>query len=116
MYFCVVPTPTVNVSAMEASRFGSPQVINCTVGTVSGVESNSVMISWMGPVGGAIISDIRVTISPTTSSGNTYASSVRFAYLVEEDEGTYSCNVQILETTMFNSTDLQNFLSKCSNY
>ena len=101
---------------MEISRFGSPQVINCIVGTVSGVESSSVMISWMGPGVGSVISDNRVTISPTTSSGNTYTSSVQFDYLVEEDDGTYTCNVEILETTMFASIDLQNFLRKCSYY
>ena len=78
---------------------GSPQVINCTVSTVSGVESSSVMISWMRPGGSSIISDSRVTISPTTSSGNNYTSSLQFTYLMEGDEGTYTCNVMILETS-----------------
>ena len=80
---------------------GSPQVINCTVSTVSGVESSSVMISWVGPGGGNIMnnSNSRVTISPTTSSGNTYTSSLQFTYLMEGDEGNYTCNVMILETS-----------------
>ena len=98
---------------------GSPQVINCTVSTVSGVESSSVMISWMGPGegsgegtgdgsgGGSIISDSRVTISPTTSSGNTYTSSLQFTYLMEGDEGTYTCNVMILETSRSQSVELR---------
>ena len=98
---------------MEMSRLGSPQVIICTVSTVSGVEFSSVLISWMRPGGGSIIEDSRVTINPTTSTGNTYTSSVQFAYLVEVDNGTYVCNVAILETTMSNSTDLENFMSKC---
>ena len=110
---CAVPTPAVSILVMETSRLGSPQVINCTVSTVSGVESSSVMIGWMGPGGGSIMNDSRVTISPTTSSGNNYTRSVRFAYLVEADDGTYICNVSILETTMSDSTDLDNFLSKC---
>ena len=76
---------------------GVPQVFNCTVSTVSGVESSSLMISWMGP-GGVITNDGRVTISPTTSSGNTYTNSLQFTYLMEEDDGTYTCNVMILET------------------
>ena len=85
---------------------GSPQVINCTVSTVSGVESSSVMISW-----GSITTDSRVTISPTTSSGNTYTSSLQFTYLMEGDEGTYTCNVMILNTSESQSVELNTLSS-----
>ena len=77
---------------------GSPQDIQCIVSAVKGVEFNSVMISWMGPGGESITNDSRVTISPTTSSGNNYTSSLQFTYLMEGDEGMYTCNVMILET------------------
>ena len=100
---------------------GSPQVINCTVSTVSGVESSLVMISWVGPEGDSIISDYSVTIgsaggpiinggrviiSPTTSSSNTYTSSLQFTYLMEGDEGTYTCAVMILETSAVDSIEI----------
>ena len=91
---------------------GSPQVINCTVSTVSGVESSSVMISWMGPEGSSVSSDSRVTISPTTSSGSTYTKSLQFTYLMEGDEGTYTCNVMILETSGSQSVELQSLSGK----
>ena len=91
---------------------GSPQVINCTVSTVSGVESSLVMISWMGPGGDPIIGDSRVTISPTTSSGNNYTSSLQFTYLMEGDNGTYTCNVMILDTSESQSIELQSLSSK----
>ena len=78
---------------------GSSQDIQCIVRTVSGVELSSVMISWMGPGGESITNDSRVTISPTISSGNNYTSSLQFTYLMEGDEGMYTCNVTILETT-----------------
>ena len=90
---------------------GSPQVINCTVSTVSGVDSNSVMISWMGP-GGVIKNDSRVIISPTTSSGNNYTSSLQFTYLIEGDEGKYICSVIMLETIGSQSVELQSLISK----
>ena len=92
---------------------GSPQVINCTVSTVSGVKPSSVMISWMGP-GGVFKNDIysRVTINPTTSSGNTYTSGLQFTYLMEGDEGIYTCNVMMLETTGSQSVELQSLISK----
>ena len=89
---------------------GSPQVINCTVSTVSGVQSSSVMINWTRP--GVITNDSRVTISPTTSSGNTYTSSLQFTYLMEGDEDTYTCNVMILDTSESQSVELESLTSK----
>ena len=82
---------------------GSLQVINCTVSTVSGVESSLVMISWMGP---SVTNDSRVAINSTTPSGNVYTSSLQFTYLMEGDEGTYTCNVMILDTSAAASVDL----------
>ena len=95
---------------IQGAMVGSPLVINCTVSTVSGVESR-IIISWMGP-GGVITSDNRVIISPTTSSGNTYTSSLQFTYLMEGDEGTYTCNVMILDTSGSQSVELQSLTSK----
>ena len=109
-----VPTSTVTISPsgpIQGAMVGSPQGINCTVSTVSGVEFSFVMISWMGP-GGTITSNSRVIISPTTSSGNTYTSSLQFTYLMEQDKGTYTCNVMILETTVSQSVVLQSLTSK----
>ena len=74
--------------------------------TVSGVDSRSVLISWTGPRGGPILNDSRVSISPTISSDNNYTGSVQFTYLMEGDEGTYTCNVMILETSGSQSLDL----------
>ena len=93
---------------------GRAQVINCTVSTVSGVESSSVMISWMGPGGSSIVNESRVTISPTTSSVNIYTSTLQFTYLMEGDEGTYTCNVMILNTSESQSVELQSLTSKCT--
>ena len=91
---------------------GSPQDIQCIVSTVDGVESSSVMISWMGPVGKSIANDSRVTISPITSSGNNYTSSLQFTYLMERDEGMYTCNIMILETSSSSFFNLNNLISK----
>ena len=96
-----VPTPTVSITPsgpIQGAMVGSPQDIQCTVSTVSGVELSSVMISWMGPGGDTTTNNSRVTISPTSGNGNNYTSSLQFMYLMEGDEGTYECNVMILET------------------
>ena len=110
-YIHVFVAPTFNIvfqpsGPIQGAMVGSPQVINCTVSTVSEVESSSVIISWMGPGGGYIINDSRVTISPTTSSGNTYTSSLQFTYLMEGDEGTYTCDLMILETSRSKAVEI----------
>ena len=97
----IVPDPIITIipyNLTSGAMVGSPQDIQCIVSTVDGVEFNLVMISWMGPGGESIINDSRVTISPTSSSGNNFTSSLQFTYLMEGDEGMYTCNVMILET------------------
>ena len=93
---------------------GSPQIIDCTVSTVSGVESSSVMISWMGPGGVIITTTIgRVSIGSVTDDGNNmYTRSLQFTYLMEGNEGTYTCNVMILDTSESQSVELQSLASK----
>ena len=86
--------------------------LDCLVSTVSGVELSSAMISWMGPGGDTIINDSRVTISPTSSSGNNYTSSIQFTYLMEGDNGTYTCTAMILETNGSASVVLQALTSE----
>ena len=106
-----VPTPTVAISPsgpLQGAMVGSRQVINCTVSTVSGVESSSVMISWMGPGGNITTSNGRVSIGSVTDDGNnTYTRSLQFTYLMEGDEGNYTCNVMILDTGGSQSVELQ---------
>ena len=100
-------------------RVGMSVDIVCRVSTVSGVESSSVLISWTvsggGSRGGPIVNDSTVSISPTTSSGNNYTSSIQFTYLIEGDEGTYTCNVMILETSGSSSYTLPSLNSKSAS-
>ena len=115
----LVPAPTIIMlpftsGPIQGAMVGSPQDIQCIVSTVSGVELSSVMISWMGPGGESITNDSRVTISPTTSSDNNYTSSLQFTYLMEGDEGMYTCNVMILETSGSQFIELGNLIGECS--
>ena len=97
---------------------GSPQVLMCTVNTVHGVEFSSVMIEWIGP-NGSYTNNSRVTIemnetemSQSTLHNNIYNSSLQFAYLMEGDEGTYTCYVTILDTVNSQSTEIEPLTSK----
>ena len=91
---------------------GSLRNMQCRVTTISGVRSNSVMISWTGPGGSSITNDSRVTISPTTSNSNIYTRNLQFSYLMEGDEGTYTCKVQILNARSSASLTLATLTGK----
>ena len=117
MYLTVpyVDITTLPSGPIQGAMVGSPQDIQCIVNTVSGVELSSVMISWMGPGGEPIANDSRVTISPTTSSGNNYTSRLQFTYLMEGDEGMYTCNVMILEAIIPTMITINNLTSKLTD-
>ena len=88
--------------------------IECEVDTDDGVDSSSVMISWMGPRGDTITNsnDSRVTISPTTANDTEYTSTLNFTYLIEGEEGNYTCNAMILEATETKSVMLEALIGK----
>ena len=92
---------------------GSPQAIQCAVNTVDGVELSSVMITWMGPDGTVIANNSRIIVNPVTSFGNNYTSGLHFIYLMEGDEGIYTCNVTILESSQISIVELDNLSCKC---
>ena len=50
-------------------------------------NQNSVIFRWLGPKGTIITNNSIVTITPTITSSNTFASTVQFSYLMEGDEG-----------------------------
>ena len=87
---------------------GSPQVINCTVSTLSNIEPMSVTITWMGPGENSVITDTgRIATVFTTSSDGNYTSGLQFTYLMEGDEGTYTCNVMISNASESQSVVLE---------
>jgi len=113
--FFTVPVPVITISPpgpVQGTLIGSAQDIQCTVNVVDGVESNVVMISWIGPGGDTITNDSRVTISPTSGNDNEYTSTLQFTYLMEGDEGGYMCNVEILDTSALNLIKLSNITGK----
>ena len=118
MHACIGPSFVITTSGpIQGAMVGSHQVINCTVSTVSGVESSSVMISWMGPGGNIDATNGRVSIGSVTDDGNNmYTRSLQFTYLMEGDEGTYTCNVMIQETSGSQSVEIGLLRGKCMCY
>ena len=114
-----VPPPTVTISPsgpIQGAMVGSPHVINCTVTGVIGVESNLAMIIWMGPNGADIRNGSRIMIMDTTISDDetTYTSILQFTYLIEGDNGTYTCNFIAGGISVPQSVEVQSLTSKLS--
>ena len=98
---------TVSSSNLQEIMVGDSQDIRCTVEVdFDGVELNSVKFNWLGPVGTPITYDSRVTVSPINSSDDTFVSILQFSYLMEKDDGIYTCCVMILSTNWSKSIEL----------
>ena len=91
------PTDTMSPPGIiQRALVGSPKVVNCTATIISGLESNFTL-TVMGPGGNIDATNGRVFIGPITAVGNNlYIRSLFFTYLMEGDEGTYTCNLMIL--------------------
>ena len=105
-FFVMITVPSTN--SLQKAMVGDSQDIECSVDiTFDGVEPNSVIFRWFGPKGTIITNNSRITVTPTIASTNTFASSLQFSYLMEGDEGNYTCNVIILRTTESDSVELR---------
>ena len=88
---------------------GGHQDFQCIASTVSGVDISSVAFRWMLIGGGPVTNNSRVSISPTTSNGSNFTSTLQFEYITEEDDGIYVCTVMILETDVSEFVEIEDF-------
>jgi len=94
--FFTAPTPRTFLDPdVPRGIVGEPIDIVCSVTLTSTVDPNLVDLRWVG-----ITNSNRVTVIPTVlttdeSIGNVYTTIVRFAYLMEGDQGNYICNLTI---------------------
>ena len=108
--FSVTVTST---DSLQGAMVGHTLDIQCTAEVAfNGVESSSVVFVWLGPEGIPIRNDSRVTISLTNSFPNTFNSTLHFSYLMEGDDGRYTCNVMILRANQSDSIELGRLNSK----
>ena len=80
---------------ITSASVGDALSLHCEVTTFSEVEPSSIMFRWTGPDRSTVISDDRI-LSTNTSVNNTQTSSIQFTYLMEGDEGRYTCRVTVL--------------------
>ena len=110
LLFChIVPPPNVTISPsspIQGAMVGSPQVIDCVVTEVSEVTPNSGIIIWSAPNGDIMNSSRTMTMEAYNSDDNIYINSLQFTYLMEGDNGTYTCNFMAGEISVSQSVEL----------
>ena len=113
MFFSAEFIPTIRLipSGVMQARVGEMQDIICSVSTAFETDTSEITLTWVGPEG-VIIEDDRVSIVPTFSDGNTFTTILQFDYLMEDDEGVYTCDIMIGENVETLSVELQNINSK----
>ena len=81
---------------------GNAETIQCLAITNVTLSVDSVEFIWIAPDGSYIVNNSRLTISQINAELNNYTSILQFDYLMEGDEGNYTCDVT---TLIFNVSD-----------
>ena len=92
---------------------GEMQDIICSVTITSTIDPDSVELTWTN-ADSTITADNRVTIVTNVTENPfsfTYTTIIQFAYLMEGDEGNYTCNVEVDDMMESSSTILENLRS-----
>ena len=111
-YVCnIAPTPRIflrpNYLYLQQGAVGEPYDLVCLIALSSTAISSSINLTW-----NFISNDNRVTVIPTTittddSIGIIYSTVIQFDYLLEVDEGYYTCSVTIEEDSAQSTFNLE---------
>ena len=117
VYITLVPTPRISLQprGLQSGVVGEMQDIICLVTISATVDPDSVQLTWTN-ADSIITADKRVAILPTNITKNpssfTYTTVIRFAYLMEGDDGnSYTCNVEVDDMMKSHSIILKNLQS-----
>ena len=112
LYFYTVPNSTITMQgSTESATLGQSYSIQCSIQMSEQVDSSIVKIDWNGP-NGSITNDSRINIHSTISnSGIIYNSTLQFLYLSQNDSGSFTCNMTILDTNLLQTYQLDNIMS-----
>ena len=109
-----VPRISFQPSGFLQGDVGEMQDIICSVTITSAIDPDLVKLTWTYDDSN-ITTDDRVTVIPTIITENpssfTYSTTIQFVYLMEGDEGNYTCNIAVDDMMESYSTTLQNLRS-----
>ena len=95
--YLLAPTPRIFLrpSYLRQGAVGEPHDLVCVIALSSTTQASSIDLTW-----NFTNNDNRVTVIPTTinidsSIGIIYTAVIQFDYLMEGDEGNYTCTLAI---------------------
>ena len=97
---------------MENFIAGDPYDIQCEVYTNQRVHSDIVNITWIGPNNETIENKTNIITNISNSIGYNHTSTLQFLYLSEDDKGSLTCSVTILDNSYTQSFQIGEILSK----
>ena len=114
-YLFIVPVPRISLqpSGHLQGVVGEMQDITCSVTITSEIDPDSVDLTWKLD-DNIITTDNRVTIITNITENPfsfTYTTIIQFTYLMEGDEGNYTCNVEVDDMMESRSIVLENLRS-----
>ena len=114
MYVAPSPRIFLRPTYLQQGAIGEGLELICSIALSSTAETNLVSLTW-----NFTSNDNRVTVIPTTittddSIGIIYTTVIQFAYLMEEDEGNYTCTVTIEEDSAESTFNLEIIISMAS--
>ena len=103
-------------SGIEQNTVGQRQDVICSISVPPDVDPDTIELGWLNE-DDIITDDSRVTIDVSSDYYNdsTLVTIIQFDPLFEEDKGEYICYAVINGSFIFQSTDLQNFISELFN-
>ena len=108
----LVPVPRISSGSLQGV-VGEKQDIICSVTITSAIDPDLVKLTWRNAESN-ITADSRVTIITNITHNPfsfAYTTVIHFTYLMEGDEGNYTCNVKVDDMMESCSIILQNFRS-----
>ena len=107
MYIAPTPRIFLRTNYLQQGTVGEPNYLVCLIALRSTTQSNSINLTW-----NFTSNDNRVTVIPTTittddSIGIIYSTVIQFDYLLEVDEGYYTCSVMIEEDSAQSTFNLE---------
>ena len=116
IYIYVASAPIIHLkpSYLRQKVIGEAHELVCLIALSFTMETSSVNLTWKNFTS----DDNRVTMIPTTittddSIGIIYTTVIQFAYLMEGDEGNYTCTLTIRGESTKSTFNLE-LISKCN--
>ena len=111
MHTYVAPAPRIFLRPNDLQGIiGEMHELICVVALSSTIDTTTVQLQWDFSSNDSRITVLPATVTTDDSIGNIYSTVIQFTYLVEEDEGNYTCTLTV-EDPVMSSFDLE-ILSK----